>query len=171
MPRLFRVYTLVHTHFSVYAIKIIKNIYIIPYFRAGLMVTPVVQPPQHVANCFQLIETTLREYKSPSCAWPKGERNYRYYTLLEPQFKSDFPCLLHFPDFYRKPLFPGDAHQFICHLMCTSLESILVRQGRDGSRRRSVQRSWKDSGDLSTFILLYMLFIMKKNHLVSQFTC
>ena len=38
------------------------------------MVIPVIQPPQPVANCFQLIETTLREYKSPSCSWPKGER-------------------------------------------------------------------------------------------------
>ena len=48
------------------------------------MVIPVIQPPQPVASCFQLIETTLREYKIPSYAWPKGEReNYRHYTLLE----------------------------------------------------------------------------------------
>ena len=75
MPRLFRVYTLVHTHFSAYAIKIIKKYIKIPIFEAGLMVIPVIQPPQPVANCFQLVETTLREYKIPSHAWPKGERN------------------------------------------------------------------------------------------------
>ena len=74
MPVLFRVYTRVQLEFSAYAIKMIKKYIKIPYFQAGLMVTQVVQPPQHVANCFQLIETTLREYKSPSCAWPKGER-------------------------------------------------------------------------------------------------
>ena len=68
-----------------YAIKIIKKYIKIPIFEAGLMVIPVIQPPQPVANCFQLIETTLREYKSPSYAWPKGrEKNYRHYTLLEP---------------------------------------------------------------------------------------
>ena len=84
---------------------------------------------------------------------------------------SDFPCLLHFPVYYRKPLFPGDVHQLICHLVCTSLESILARQGRDGSGRRSVRILWKDSGDISTFLLLYMLFVMKKNNIVPEFTC
>ena len=74
MPSLFRVYTRVHTYFSAYAILIIKKYTKFPIFEAWLMVTPVVQPPQPVANCFQLIETTLREYKSPSYAWPKGER-------------------------------------------------------------------------------------------------
>jgi len=49
------------------------------------MVIPIIKPPQPVANYFQLIETNLREYKSPSYAWPKGgEKNYRHYTLLEP---------------------------------------------------------------------------------------
>ena len=101
MPRLFRMYTRVHMYFSAYAIKIIKIYIKNPFFRVGLMVTLVVQPPQHVANCFQLIETTLSEYKSPSCVWPKGlrEKFYRHYTLLESQFKSDSPCLLHFPIF------------------------------------------------------------------------
>ena len=136
------------------------------------MVTPVVQPPQHVANCFQLIETTLREYKSSSCAWSKGERNFIDIILCwNPNSSRNSRASCTFPDFYRKPLFPGDVHQFICHLECTSLESILARQGRDGSRRRSVQRSWKDSGDLSTLLSLYMLFIMKKNYLVPEFMC
>ena len=97
------------------------------------------------------VETTLREYKSPSCVWPKGEREFIdiilcWYSLS----KSEFPCLLHFPVHYRKPLFPGDAHLFIFHLVCTSLEGILARQGRDGSGQRYSRRSWKDSGDLST---------------------
>ena len=129
------------------------KIYIkIPYFWAGLMVTPVVQPPQHVANCFQLIETTLREYKSPSCAWPKRERNFIDIILCwNPNSSLNSHASCTFPDFYRKPLFPGDVHPFICHLECKSLESILARQGQDGSRRRSVRRSWKDSGDDSTF--------------------
>ena len=74
MPRLFHVYTRVHRYFSAYAIKIIKKYIKIPIFEAGLMVIPVIQPPQPMANCFQLIETTLRKYKIPSCAWPKGER-------------------------------------------------------------------------------------------------
>ena len=56
MPRLFRVYTRVHMYFSAYAIKIIKKYIKNPYFRAGLMVTLVVQTPQHVANCFQLLK-------------------------------------------------------------------------------------------------------------------
>ena len=75
MPRIFRVYTRVQRYFFAYAVKIIKNIYKKNrIFEVGLMVIPVIQPPQPVANCFQLIETTLREYKSPSYAWPKGER-------------------------------------------------------------------------------------------------
>ena len=149
------------------------KIYIkIPIFEAGLMVIPVIQPPQPMVNCFQLIETTLREYKSPSYAWPKGERkNYRHYTLLEPNSSLISRASCTSQIFYRKPLFPGDVHQLICHLMCTSLESILVRQGRGGSRWRSIRRSWKDSGDLSTFLLLYMMFVMKKNHIFLVFTC
>ena len=51
MPKFFCVYTRVHMHFSAYAIKIMKKCIKIPYVRAGLMVTQVVQPPQHVANC------------------------------------------------------------------------------------------------------------------------
>ena len=152
MPRLFRVYTRVHMYFSAYAIKIIKKYIKIPYFRAGLMVTPVVQPPQHVANCFHLIETTLTKYKSPSCAWPKGERNFVdiiFYWNPNSSMSSLASCT--FPDLYMKPLFPRDVHPSICHLVCTSSEGILARQGRDGSGRRSVRRSWKDSSDLSTF--------------------
>ena len=123
MPRLFRVYTRVHMYFSVYAIKIIKKYIKIPYFRAGLMVTLVVQPPQHVANCFQLTETTLRKYKNPSCAWPKGgEKFYRHYTQLESQFKSNSPCLLHFPRFiFGNPYF---LEMFI-HLYAISSAQVL----------------------------------------------
>ena len=122
------------------------------------MVTPVVQPPQHVAKCFQLIETTLREYKSPSCAWPKAERNFIDIILCwNPNSNLNSRASCTFPDLYRKPSFPGDVHPFICHLECTSLESILARQGRDGSRRRSARRSWKDSGDLSTFSTVHVV--------------
>ena len=105
----------------------------------------------NVANCFQLIETTLRDYKSPSCVWHKGERNFIDIILcwnLNSSLNSRASYT--FPDFYRKPLFLGDVHPFICHLECTSLKNILARQGRDGSGRWSVRRSWKDSGDLST---------------------
>ena len=62
MPMFFRVYTRVQLDFSAYAILMIKKYIKIPIFEAGLMVIPVIQPPQPVANCFQLIETTLREY-------------------------------------------------------------------------------------------------------------
>ena len=135
MPRLFRVYTRVHMYFSAYAIKIIKNYIKNPYFQVGLMVTLVVQPPQHVANCFQLIKTTLREYKSPSCAWPKGERNFIDIILCwNPNSSLISRASCTFPDLYKKPLFPGDVHPFICHLECTSLGRILARQGRDESR-------------------------------------
>ena len=65
MPRLFRVYTRVQLHFSAYAIKIIKKYIKIPYFRAGLMVTLVVQPPQHVATCFQLLKLLGGSIKTP----------------------------------------------------------------------------------------------------------
>ena len=56
MPILFHVYTRVQLHFSAYSIKIIKKYIKSPYFRAGSMVTLVIQPPQHVANCFQLLK-------------------------------------------------------------------------------------------------------------------
>ena len=146
----------VHIYFSAYALKTIKKYIKIPYLRAGLMVTPVVQPPQHVANYFQLIETTLREYKSPSCAWPKEERNFIDIILCwNPNSSLNSRASYTFPNLYRKPLFPGDVHPFICHLECTSLGRILARQGQDESGRRSAQRSWKDSGDLSTFTTVH----------------
>ena len=52
MPRLFRVYTRVQSYFSEYAIKIIKKYIKIPIFEVGLMVIPVIQPPQPMANYF-----------------------------------------------------------------------------------------------------------------------
>ena len=122
------------------------------------MVTLVVQPPQYVANCFQLTETTLREYKSPSCAWPKGERNFIDIIRCWNPSSSLIPrASCTFLDLYRKLLFPGDVHPFICHLECTSLESFLARQGQDKSGRRSARRSWKDSGDLSTFTTVHVV--------------
>ena len=146
MPSFFRVYTRVHMHFPAYTIKIIKNIYKNSLFSSwvdgysGSSTTPA------RGQLFPTVETNLREYKSPSCAWSKGEREIIdiilcWYSLS----KSEFPCLLHFPVHYRKPLFPGDAH-----LICTSSEGILARQGWDGSGRQSARISWKDSGDLST---------------------
>ena len=150
MPRLFRVYTRVHMYFSAYAIKIIKKYIKIPYFRAGLMVTQVVQPPQHVANCFQLLKLLWGSIKAPHVYGLREREIIDIILCWNPLSKSEFPCLLHFPVHYKKPLFPGDAHLSICHLVCTSSEGILARQGWDGSRRRSARRSWKDSGDLST---------------------
>ena len=38
------------------------------------MVIPVIQPPQPMAQLLLTAETNLREYKSPSKVWPKGER-------------------------------------------------------------------------------------------------
>ena len=153
MPKLFHVYTRVHMYFSVYAIKIIKNIYKKSLFSgwvdgfSGSSTTPA---------CGQLIETTWREYKSPSCAWPKRERNFIDIILCWNPTSSLIPhASCTFPDLYRKPLFPGDVHPFICHLECTSLERILARQGRDESGRWSARRSWKDSGDLSTFTTVH----------------
>ena len=105
MPRLFCVSTRVHMYLSAYAIKIIKKYIKNPYFRAGLMVTLVVQPPQHVANCFQLIETTLREYKSPSCVWPKGGRNSIDIILCWNPSSSLIPrASCTFPDLYQETL-------------------------------------------------------------------
>ena len=74
MPRLFCVYTQVHTYFSAYAIKIIKNIYKNSLFLgwvdgySGSSTTPA------RGQLFPTVEITWREYKSPSCVWPKGGR-------------------------------------------------------------------------------------------------
>ena len=75
MPRILRVYTRVHMYFYAYSIKIIKNIYKNSLFSgwvdgySGSSTTPT------RAQLFPTDETTLREYKNPSCAWPKGGRN------------------------------------------------------------------------------------------------
>ena len=70
------------------------------------MVTPVVQPPQPVANCFQLIETTLREYKSPSHAWPKGGREIIDIILCwSPNSSLNSHASCTFPDFTGNPCF------------------------------------------------------------------
>ena len=76
MPVLFRVYTRVQLHFSAYAIKIMKKYIIIPYFRAGLMATQVVQPPQHVANCFQLLKLLGGSIKTPHVYGLRERENY-----------------------------------------------------------------------------------------------
>ena len=76
MPVFFRVYTRVQLDFSAYAIKMIKKYIIIPYFRAGLMVTQVVQPPQHVANCFQLLKLLGGSIKTPHVYGLRERDNY-----------------------------------------------------------------------------------------------
>ena len=76
MPVLFRVYTRVQLDFSAYAIKMIKKYIKIPYFWAGLMVTQVVQPPQHVANCFQLLKLIRGSIKAPHVYGLRERENY-----------------------------------------------------------------------------------------------
>ena len=76
MPVLFRVYTRVQLHFSAYANKIMKKYIKIPYFQARLMVTQVVQPPQHVANCFQLLKLLGGSIKSPHVYGLRERENY-----------------------------------------------------------------------------------------------
>ena len=150
MPRLFRAYTRVHMYFSAYAIKIMKKYIKIPYFRAGLMVTLVVQPRQHVANCFQLLKLLWGSIKAPHVyGLREREKLLILYSVGIP-----YPSLIPrasctFPVHYRKPLFPWDTHPFICYLVCTSLEGVLARQGLDGSRRRSA-KTLEGSSDLST---------------------
>ena len=77
----------VYTYFSAYVIKIIKKYIKIPNFEVGLMVIPIIQPLQPVANYFQLIETNLRGYKSTSYAWPEGERNLQTLYSVGAQFQ------------------------------------------------------------------------------------
>ena len=106
MPVNFRVYTRVQLDFSVYAIKMIKKYIIIPYFRAGLMVTQVVQPPQHVANCFQLLKLLGGTIKSPHVYGLRERELLILYSVGIP-----YPSLIPrasctFPVHFRKPLFP-----------------------------------------------------------------
>ena len=74
MPSFFRVYTRVHMHFPAYAIKIIKKYIKKSLFSSwvdgysGSSTTPA------RGQLFPTVETTLREYKIPSCVWSKGER-------------------------------------------------------------------------------------------------
>jgi len=131
------------------------------------MVTQVVQPPQPVANCFQLLKLLGGTIKRPHMYGLRERENYYYYTLLVP-----YPSLIPrasctFPVHFRKPLFPWDTHPFICYLVCTSLEGVLARQGLDGSGQRSA-KALEGSGDLSTWLLLYVLFIIQKYHVVPE---
>ena len=121
------------------------------------MVTKVVQPPQPVANCFQLLKLLGGTIKRPHMYGLRERENYYYYTLLVP-----YPSLIPrasctFPVHFRKPLFPWDTHPFICYLVCTSLEGVLARQGLDGSGRRSA-KALEGSGDLSTYFCTYYFY-------------
>ena len=69
------------------------------------MVTQVVQPPQPVANCFQLLKLLGGTIKRPHMYGLRERENYYYYTLLVfPPSKSDSPCLLHFPSSFQETL-------------------------------------------------------------------
>ena len=132
------------------------------------MVTQVVQPPQPVANCFQLLKLLGGTIKRPHVY---GLRE-REKVLILYSVGIPYPSLIPrasctFPVHYRKPLFPWDTHPFICYLVCTSLEGVLARQGLDGSGRRSA-KALEGSGDLSTWLLLYVLFIIQKYHAVPE---
>ena len=107
MPNFFRVYTRVRMHFSTYAIKIMKKYIKIPYFRAGLMVTQVVQPPPHVANCFQLLKLLGGSIKTSHVHGLRERENLLILYSVGIPYPSLIPCasctfLVH----YRKPLFP-----------------------------------------------------------------
>ena len=121
------------------------------------MVTQVVQPPQPVANCFQLLKLLGGTIKRPHMYGLRERENYYYYTLLVP-----YPSLIPrasctFPVHFRKPLFPWGIHPFICYLVCTHLEGVLARQGLDGSGRRSA-KALEGSGDLSTYFCTYYFY-------------
>ena len=111
-------------------LKMIKKYIIIPYFRAGLMVTQVVQPPQHVANCFQLLKLLGGTIKAPHVYGLREGENYWYYTLLV------FPIQVWFP-------VPPALSQFIVgnpvSLRCTSLymSSRMHQFGRSLSEARA----------------------------------
>ena len=119
------------------------------------MVTQVVQPPLPVANCFQLLKLLGGTIKSPHVYGLRERKKVLILYSVGIPYPSLIPrASCTFPVHYRKPLFPWDAHYPICHLVCTSLEGVLARQGLDGSRRRSAQRSWKDQviSPLVTFV-------------------
>ena len=133
------------------------------------MVTQVVQPPQPVANCFQLLKLLGGTIKRPHVysLRERGELLILYsvgipYPSLIPRASCTFPV------HYRKPLFPWDAHLPICHLVCTSLEGVLTRQGAGRIQTTVCSKALEGSGDLSTWLLLYVLFIIQKYHAVPE---
>ena len=107
MPVLFRVYTRVQLEFSAYAIKMIKKIYKKSLISrwvdgySGSSTTPA------RGQLFPTVETTWREYKNPSCAWPKGERELLILYSVGIPYPSLIPhASCTFPVHCRKPLFP-----------------------------------------------------------------
>ena len=121
------------------------------------MVTQVVQPPQLVANCFQLLNLIEGSIKSPHVYGLRERELLILYSVSipYPSLKSRASCT--FPVQFRKPLFRWDDHLPICHLVCTILERVLVRQGLDGSGRRSA-KALEGSGDLSTYFCTYYFY-------------
>lgn len=133
------------------------------------MVTQVVQPPQPVANCFQLLKLLGGTIKSPHVYGLRERENLLILYSVGIPYPSLIPrASCTFLVQYRKPLFPWDVHPFICHLLCTSLEGVLARQGLDGSGRWFCSKALEGSGDLSTWLLLYMLFLIQKYHDVPE---
>ena len=107
MPILFHVYTRVQLHFSAYAIKIMKKYIKIPYFRAGSMVTQVIQPPQNVANYFQLLKLLGGSIKTPHVHGLRERENLLILYSVGIPYPSLIPrASCTFPVHYRKPFFP-----------------------------------------------------------------
>ena len=109
------------------------------------MVTQLVQPPQPVANCFQLLKLLEGTIKRPHVYGLRERERVIDIILCWLPYPSLIPrASCTFPVHFRKPLFPWDTHPFIFYIVCTSLEGVLARQGLDGSGRRSARRPWKD---------------------------
>ena len=67
------------------------------------MVTQVVQPPQPVANCFQLLKLLGGTIKRPHM-YGLRERELLLLYSVGSLSKSDSPCLLHFPSSFQETL-------------------------------------------------------------------
>ena len=68
------------------------------------MVTQVVQPPQPVANCFQLLKLLEGTIKIPHVYGLREREKVLILYSVGSLSKSDSPCLLHFPSSFQETL-------------------------------------------------------------------
>ena len=134
------------------------------------MVIPIIQPPQLVAQLFPISETTLREYKSPSYVWPKGERKIQILYFVGALFKSNILVPPALPRYIQETLVSLKMIIILYDILCAH---ILEESQRGEGQMDPEDGLLKGRGRIQVIsplsILVHAIY-NEKNHLVPEYS-